>query len=77
MKLIKPQTNQLPNVVQFECSMQMTRYDIKNYLQKIYNVNPIKVNTAIVMGKFKRDKLQGSVIKDDDFKIAYVVLVSS
>ncbi|KAH0945622.1 hypothetical protein HN011_000729 [Eciton burchellii] len=74
MKLIRPTHKQPPNVVQFECSMEMTRYDIKNYLEKIYNVNPVKINTVITMGKFSRDRLQGAVIKDDDIKVAYVIL---
>jgi len=77
MKLIKPTSKQPPNVVQFQCSMEMTRYDIKNYLKKIYNINLVKVNTVITMGKFKKDRLHGSVIKDDDIKVAYVTLVSS
>jgi large subunit ribosomal protein L23 len=77
MKLIRTTHKQPPNVVQFECSMEMTRYDIKNYLEKIYNVNPVKINTVITMGKFRRDRLQGAVIKDDDIKVAYVILVSS
>ncbi|KYM77567.1 39S ribosomal protein L23, mitochondrial [Atta colombica] len=74
MKLIAPTDQQPPNIVQFHCSMQMTRYDIKNYLEKIYNVNVIEVRTRIAMGRFKRDQLQHSVIKEDDRKLAYVVL---
>jgi len=77
MKLIKPTLKQPPNVVQFQCSMEMTKYDIKNYLNKIYNINLVKVNTVIIMGKFKKDRLHGSVIKEDDIKLAYVTLVSS
>jgi len=55
--------------------MQMTKHDIKNYLEKIYNVDVIEVRTGIAMGRFKRDRLQQSVIKEDDRKLAYVVLV--
>jgi len=55
--------------------MQMTKHDIKNYLQKIYNVDVIEVRTAIDMGRFKRDRLQNSVIKENDRKLAYVVMV--
>ncbi|KAL0109601.1 hypothetical protein PUN28_014567 [Cardiocondyla obscurior] len=74
IKLIAPEEKQLPNIVQFHCSMQMTKHDIKNYLEKIYNVNVIHVRTRIVMGEFIKDKLQGSIIKEDDRKIAYVIL---
>ncbi|KAG5324347.1 RM23 protein, partial [Acromyrmex heyeri] len=74
MKLIKAPTDQLPNIVQFHCSMKMSKYDIKNYLEKIYNINVVEVRTRIAMGRFKRDQLQHSVIKEDDRKLAYVVL---
>jgi len=55
--------------------MQMTKHDIKNYLKKIYNVDVIEVRTGIAMGRFKRDQLQRSVIKENDRKLAWVVLV--
>lgn len=54
----------------------MTKYDIKNYLEKIYNIPVVDVRTRIAMGKFRRDVGKGYVIKDDDIKSAYVVLVS-
>lgn len=57
--------------------MEMTRHDIKNYLEKIYNIDIIEVRTRIAMGKFVRDRLQGAVIKEDDRKLAYIVLVRS
>lgn len=77
MKLIAPVNKQPPNIVQFHCSMKMTKHDIKNYLEKIYNINIIELRTHIQMGKFVKDRLQGAVIKEDDKKIAFVVLVGS
>lgn len=80
MKLLRPDERahkQLPNVVKFHCSLEMTKFDVKNYLEKIYNVKVIDVRTDIVLGKFKKERLQGSIIKEDDMKIAYVILVSS
>jgi len=77
MKLIQPINKQPDNIVQFHCSMEMTKFDIKNYLQKVYNVNVLDVKTYIATGKTKREKLHNSIIKEDDRKIAYVVLVSS
>ncbi|CAL7938853.1 unnamed protein product [Xylocopa violacea] len=72
MKLVKPETNQPKNIVQFHCSMEMTKHDIKNYLEKIYNVYPIQVRTRIALGKTNlRKPFLG---KEDDMKIAYVVL---
>lgn len=51
MKLIKPRDPQPKNVVQFEVSMQMSKFDIKNYLEKIYNVPVENVVTHVRMGK--------------------------
>jgi len=56
--------------------MEMTKFDVKNYLKKIYNIDIIEVRTRIAMGRIKKDQLQGSIINEDDRKIAYVILVS-
>lgn len=74
MKLVKPQHNQPKNVVEFHVSMEMTKIDVKNYLEKIYNVYPVYVNTRIALGKTHMP--EKFVVKEDDIKIAYVVLVS-
>ncbi|CAH1370444.1 unnamed protein product [Tenebrio molitor] len=76
LKLVRPTHEQPPNVVQFSCSMQMTKFDIKNYLEKIYNVKVVDVRTRIAMGKTKRVHGKGYVIKEDDIKYAYITLVS-
>lgn len=55
--------------------MEMTKYDIKNYLEKIYNVPVVDVRTKICLGKFRKDIGKGYVIKDDDRKLAFVTLV--
>ncbi|KAL3265912.1 hypothetical protein HHI36_010102 [Cryptolaemus montrouzieri] len=54
MKLVRPTHNQPPNIVQFSCSMEMTTPDIKNYLEKIYNVKVIEIRTRIALGKTKK-----------------------
>lgn len=54
----------------------MTKFDIKNYLNKIYDVHPVKVNTRIALGKTKKCPAGGYIIKEDDIKIAYVTLVN-
>ncbi|KAF7391742.1 hypothetical protein HZH68_011285 [Vespula germanica] len=74
LKLVQPEYKQPKNVVQFQCSMEMSRYDVANYLEKIYNVKPIEVRTRIALGKIKQLHGNQYVIKDDDVKIAYVVL---
>lgn len=76
LKLIRPVHEQPPNIVQFACSMEMTKYDIRNYLEKIYNVKVADIRTRIALGKTRRDTVKGYVTKADDVKLAYVTLVS-
>nr|CAD7263578.1 unnamed protein product [Timema shepardi] len=54
MKLVEPIHQQHNNIVQFIVSTEMTRYDIKNYLEKIYNVSVVEVKTRIVSGEYNR-----------------------
>lgn len=75
LKLIRPEHEQPPNVVQFACSMEMTKYDVRNYLEKIYKIPVVDVRTRIAMGKTKRDQVMGYITKDEDTKLAYVTLV--
>lgn len=56
--------------------MEMTIHDIKNYLEKIYKIDFIQVNTRIALGKTRQDPFKGYVTKDDDIKYAYVTLVT-
>ncbi|XP_011205830.1 39S ribosomal protein L23, mitochondrial [Bactrocera dorsalis] len=74
MKLIRPAEEQPKNVATFSVSMQMSKYDVKNYLEKIYKLPVVDVRTRIEMGKTKRDQTLGYVTKEDDVKIAYVTL---
>jgi large subunit ribosomal protein L23 len=50
MKLVKPSHNLLPNQVQFVVSSQMTKLDVKQYLEKIYNLPVVHVSTYNQMG---------------------------
>ncbi|XP_063705415.1 large ribosomal subunit protein uL23m [Culicoides brevitarsis] len=74
MKIVRPAHDQPPNVVTFSCSMEMTKHDIKNYLEKIYEVPVKRVRTRIALGKVRRQQGVGTIIKDDDEKLAYVTL---
>ncbi|XP_018801866.1 PREDICTED: 39S ribosomal protein L23, mitochondrial [Bactrocera latifrons] len=74
MKLIRPAEEQPKNVATFSVSMQMSKYDVKNYLEKIYKLPVVDVRTRIEMGRTKRDQTLGYVTKEDDVKIAYVTL---
>ncbi|XP_012279945.1 probable 39S ribosomal protein L23, mitochondrial [Orussus abietinus] len=77
MKLVKPDIKQPPNIVQFHCSMKMTKYDIRNYLEKIYKIPVVEVRTRIAPGKTEQGIKTPYVIKYDDYKVAYVVLPQS
>lgn len=74
MKLVKPEEPQPPNVVQFVTSTGMTNYDIRNYLEKIYNVRVIHVQSDLEDGKIRPAFKNGYLVKEDDFRRAYVTL---
>ncbi|XP_026326088.1 39S ribosomal protein L23, mitochondrial [Hyposmocoma kahamanoa] len=74
MKLVHPTPKQQPNIVHFQCSMEMTKHDIKNYLTKIYNVPVVDVRTKIALGRFRKDPGKGYIVKDDDIKYAMVTM---
>ncbi|XP_046397496.1 39S ribosomal protein L23, mitochondrial isoform X2 [Ischnura elegans] len=76
MKLVKPKFSQPPNVVKFKVSMEMTKRDVRNYLEKIYKIPVVEVRTQIELGPTKREPLKGYIVKDEDVKVAYVVLVN-
>nr|CAH0103003.1 unnamed protein product [Daphnia galeata] len=73
MKLVKPSHTLLPNQVQFVVSSQMTKLDVKQYLEKIYNLPVIHVSTYNRMGKTKTAPNR-YVTKEQDEKIAFVTL---
>lgn len=54
--------------------MEMTRIDIKNYLEKIYNVPVKNIRTRIEIGKISKEPQKGYLKKEDDLKLAYVTL---
>jgi len=82
MKLLNPASTKVrppPNCVTFEVSPAMTKLDVKNYLEKIYKVPVMNVNTTIVSGRTyhrQTGKKDDEVLKDDDRKLAFVTLRS-
>ncbi|CAN8023510.1 unnamed protein product, partial [Ixodes persulcatus] len=50
MKLVKHGKPQPPNTVKFVVPLQMTKYDVKNYLEKIYKVPVAQVKTFVMLG---------------------------
>lgn len=79
MKVVRNDVNPTPpsNVVTFHCSMEMTEYDIRNYLTKIYKIPVVAVHTEVRMGEFFRDINKNYVKKKDDFRVAVITMVST
>jgi large subunit ribosomal protein L23 len=50
LKLVRPENKQPSNIVKFIVSLQMTKHDIKNYLEKIYKIPVVDVRTVVTMG---------------------------
>lgn len=48
--MVKGRHNQPPNIATFHVSMEMTKHDIKNYLEKIYKIPVVSVRTEISIG---------------------------
>jgi len=54
---VRPNSNFVTSkgVITFNTHPSQTKYEIRQYLEKVYNVGVIKVNTQIYAGKWKRD----------------------
>ncbi len=79
MKLAKPrEKNPPPNRIQFQVSLEMSKFDVKNYLEKIYKVPVLDVKTFVRSGSTHRYPYSNTqeLYKDDDIKMAMVILVS-
>lgn len=70
IKIVRPGVNLKPSQVLFHIDGKMTKFDVKQYIEKIYKVPVKKVHTLWQLGKTKRR--QG--VKKKDFKKAYVEL---
>ncbi|XP_037538662.1 39S ribosomal protein L23, mitochondrial [Nematolebias whitei] len=74
LTLVRPGKEQPPDTVQFRIPMQMTKYDLKNYLEKIYNIPVGAVRTRIQFGSNKKRNHLHQRVKVPDYKVAYVQL---
>uniref|UniRef100_A0A023FUJ8 Large ribosomal subunit protein uL23m n=1 Tax=Amblyomma parvum TaxID=251391 RepID=A0A023FUJ8_AMBPA len=74
MKLVKHDKPLPPNEVKFIIPVQMTKYDVKNYLEKIYKVPVADVTTKIVQGKIRKAEGKTYLVKEDDYRVAFVTL---
>jgi len=52
----------------------MTKHDVKQYLEKIYNVPVVQVNISNRLGEFRAVQGKNYIVKDEDVKYAYVTL---
>lgn len=50
MKVVKPTEEVPPNVVHFHVSNEMTEYDVRNYLKKIYNLPVVSAKVEMKNG---------------------------
>ncbi|XP_077492921.1 mitochondrial ribosomal protein L23 [Amblyomma americanum] len=74
MKLVKHDKPLPPNEIKFIIPVQMTKYDVKNYLEKIYKVPVADVTTKIIQGKIRKAEGKTYLVKEDDFRVAFVTL---
>nr|XP_057931293.1 large ribosomal subunit protein uL23m-like isoform X1 [Doryrhamphus excisus] len=74
LTLVRPGKEQPPDTVQFRIPMEMTKNDVKNYLEKIYNVPVGAVRTRIQFGSNKKRNHLNQRVKQPDYKVAYVQL---
>uniref|UniRef100_A0A3P8VM86 Large ribosomal subunit protein uL23m n=1 Tax=Cynoglossus semilaevis TaxID=244447 RepID=A0A3P8VM86_CYNSE len=77
LTLVRPGKAQPPDVAQFRVPMEMTKYDIKNYLEKIYNIPVAVVRTRIQFGSNKKRNHLNQKVKQPDYKVAYIQLAQS
>ncbi|XP_077901471.1 large ribosomal subunit protein uL23m isoform X3 [Ictidomys tridecemlineatus] len=75
IQLVRPGTVQPEDTVQFRIPMEMTRVDLRNYLERIYNVPVAAVRTRVQHGSNRKRDHRNVRIKKPDYKVAYVQLV--
>ncbi|XP_037697175.1 39S ribosomal protein L23, mitochondrial isoform X2 [Choloepus didactylus] len=74
IRLVRPGTAQPEDTVQFQVPMEMTRVDVRNYLQSIYGVPVAAVRTRVQHGSSRRRDHRNVRLKRPDSKVAYVQL---
>uniref|UniRef100_A0AAZ3NX68 Large ribosomal subunit protein uL23m n=1 Tax=Oncorhynchus tshawytscha TaxID=74940 RepID=A0AAZ3NX68_ONCTS len=77
LTLVRPGKEQPQDTVQFRIPMEMTKCDVRNYLEKIYNVPVGAVRTRIQYCTNKKRNHLNQKVKRPDYKVAYVQLISA
>uniref|UniRef100_A0A671RDZ5 Large ribosomal subunit protein uL23m n=1 Tax=Sinocyclocheilus anshuiensis TaxID=1608454 RepID=A0A671RDZ5_9TELE len=75
LTLVRPGKEQPPDTVQFRIPLEMTKFDVRNYLEKIYSVPVAAVRTRIQYCTNKKRNHLNQRVKRPDYKVAYVQLV--
>ena len=70
IRSFKPYDN--PNIATFKCSPFLSKFEIKQYLMKIYGVNVVKVHTVNKQGRIMRNAMNNTRWRKQDWKKAIV-----
>jgi large subunit ribosomal protein L23 len=78
IKLVKNDTRSPPEFVKFECHWQMSSSDVKQYLDKLYNIQISDIRMEIQGGKYESHPKTPKMLSPPthDRKFAYVQLKS-
>uniref|UniRef100_M3XUZ4 Large ribosomal subunit protein uL23m n=1 Tax=Mustela putorius furo TaxID=9669 RepID=M3XUZ4_MUSPF len=71
IRLVRPGTAQ---PFQFRIPMEITRVDLRNYLERIYNMPVATVRTRVQHGSNRKRDHRNVRVKRPDYKMAYVPL---
>ncbi|MEN2500299.1 MAG: 54S ribosomal protein L23, mitochondrial [Marteilia pararefringens] len=65
-----------PSILKIEAHIQMTKYDIKEYLEKLYRIPVMGMRTQIFQGKLRKNYVdsQKPDQEEPDYKYAWVEL---
>ncbi|XP_053249918.1 39S ribosomal protein L23, mitochondrial isoform X2 [Podarcis raffonei] len=74
LTMVRPGVPQPEDTVQFRIPMEMTRVELKDYLESIYKVPVAAIRTRIQHGSMKQRDHRNRRIKKPDYKVAYVQL---
>ncbi|XP_054426705.1 large ribosomal subunit protein uL23m [Pteronotus mesoamericanus] len=74
IQLVRPGSAQPEDTVQFRIPMEMTRVDLRNYLERIYGVPVAAVRTRVQHGSNRKRDHRNVRVKQPDYKVAYVQL---
>ena len=76
LKLVEPKQVMPKDFVKFECHLQMTANDVRQYLEKLYEVKVLDVRINITKGQYMKHPKKAGLLSPpmDDQKYAYVQL---